>query len=125
MVGRALGHPVASGTAIIGMGCARLTPQRRGAKRPRYGGNFGGCLAIGIVPGNREEVGTHFTSIGDPHIWDRSALLADQPKGGERNEEPKDNKYPASPQAACQGVGRELNKPRLATDDDEGRQIGW
>jgi len=33
--------------------------------------------------------------------------------------------HPASPQAACQGVGRELNKPRLATDDDEGRLIGW
>jgi hypothetical protein len=48
-------------------------------------------LAIGIVPGNREEVGTHSTSIGDPHVWHRSALLADQPKG-ERNEEPKDNK---------------------------------
>jgi hypothetical protein len=55
MVGRALGHLVASGTATIAMGCAPLKPQRRGAKRPRYGGNFGGCLAIGIVAGNREE----------------------------------------------------------------------
>ena len=68
MVERAQGHLVASGTATIGMGCALLKPQRRGAKRPRYGGNFGGCLAIGIVPGNREEVGTHFTSIGDLRI---------------------------------------------------------
>jgi hypothetical protein len=25
--------------------------------------------------------------------------------------------HPASPQAACQGVGRKLNKPRFATDD--------
>jgi putative transposase len=31
---------------------------------------------------------------------------------------------PAGPQAACQGGGRELNKPPLAIHDDEGRQIG-
>jgi transposase len=32
---------------------------------------------------------------------------------------------PACPQAACEGIGRELNKPRLAMHDDTGRQIGW
>jgi hypothetical protein len=32
---------------------------------------------------------------------------------------------PACPQAACEGIGRELDKPRLAMHDDKGRQIGW
>jgi hypothetical protein len=33
--------------------------------------------------------------------------------------------YPLCPQADCQGTGRKLNKPRLATHEDEGRLIGW
>jgi hypothetical protein len=44
-LGRALGHPVASGTATIAMGCARLRSLRRGAKPPRYGRSFGGWWA--------------------------------------------------------------------------------
>jgi len=31
----------------------------------------------------------------------------------------------AGPQAAFQGVGRELKNRALAMHDDEGRQIGW
>jgi len=85
MVGRALGHLVASGTATIGMGCARLKPQRRGAKRPRYGGKFGGCLAIGIVPGNRRTSPRNRVVAGEPA---NVSLLADaihlMPRGGPR-----------------------------------------
>jgi hypothetical protein len=50
MVGRALGHPVASGTATICMDCAPLKPRRRGAKLPRYGGSCAGRLARWLKP---------------------------------------------------------------------------
>jgi len=50
MAGRALARPAASGTVTIAMDCGPLKPQRRGAKRLRYGGSCVGCLARWLEP---------------------------------------------------------------------------